>query len=175
MPNCQSFIDENGEAKWFNADYTKQVQNEVVRQQMSGQGLRTIAFACKDFTTLNFEKLQNATNNFECVLSIAELESESVFIGLVALKDELRPEISNQLEGLTQRTNLILRLVSGEDLDTCKFIAQETGILQKSHIGVELENERMNRYAMKASDFREIIGGVEESQMNGNRVLLPHN
>ena len=94
-----------------------------------------------------------------------EFESELIYLGTFGLEDRIRPEIDEPINlikyGHTDTaaetpTQVNVRLVSGDHLETCKAIALRTGI-------VKGENElKMESTAMTGAEFREAIGPYEK-------------
>jgi P-type Ca2+ transporter type 2C len=92
---------------------------EMMKTKMTSLGHRAIAFAYKDID----------------VSELASMGSESwyeslTFLGLVALHDPLRVSVKDQLKAAKDlHTNV--RLISGDNFDTCKAVALDTGLVAR--------------------------------------------
>ena len=119
---------------------------------MAKQGLRTLAFAYADFVSEAFDKLKQETKDLTDFSSAQILEF--TLIGLVGLLDRVKEEVPQVIEKIKEG-HIDVRLISGESLETCKQTAIQCGILIQN---IDAESELEQRFAMNASDFRDIVG-----------------
>lgn len=68
-----------------------------------------------------------------------------------------------------------MRLVSGENLATCKQMALQCGILEPMQLDADKQLEQNGRYAINASDLRDIVGVQRFGLGLGEEELLPGN
>ena len=81
-----------------------------------------------------------------------------MFIGTVGIKDPLRPEAYSAVRAC-QRAGVVVRMVTGDHIETAKCIARDCAILtSERHI------------AMSGEEFRGMIAQGQEAQL---RELLP--
>lgn len=120
---------------------------------MDRKGLRTLAFAYADFTSESFDRVRKETNELNEFTSGAHVH-EFTLIGLVGLLDRIKEEVPEEIERI-KRCHIDVRLISGESLETCKLTAIQCGIISSK---TDAESDLQQRYAMNASDFRDIVG-----------------
>jgi len=120
--------------------------DQAARRELSAQiddmaqkGLRTICIAFADHP------------HYDEAWADHPPELDLVCIALVGIKDPVRPEVPRAV-ALCQRAGIVVRMVTGDNLATARFIARECGILTD---GV----------AMEGSEFR----ALSETQMD--RIL----
>jgi Ca2+-transporting ATPase len=86
---------------------------EAEAEQMARDGLRALAFA--------FRPVDDRPDN------PIDVESDLVYLGLVGLSDELRPEVPASVEGAAQ-AGVRTVMVTGDHLTTARSVAKEVGI-----------------------------------------------
>lgn len=65
-------------------------------------------------------------------------------------------------------------MISGDNLETAKAIAVDAGILDAKSIDPTLGEDTHNLYAMTAREFREIVGGLAQTEdSDGNKIWVP--
>ncbi|KAG2381574.1 hypothetical protein C9374_005958 [Naegleria lovaniensis] len=93
-------------------------------EEMASQGLRTLVLAYKDMNSREQHvNLENST----------ETENGVTLLGLVGIKDPLRPEVI-QAVSQCKKSGIVIRMVTGDNLLTAQFIARECGILLEDGI-----------------------------------------
>lgn len=108
--------------------------------------------------TDQFEDLnQQFGNNWTSERAIDALEKDTIFLGMLALKDPLRPKVAQVVE-FAQKGRMHVRMVTGEHPETAKSIAIDAGILDKKFR--ELSDED-NSVCMTAEEFSQKVGGVK--------------
>jgi len=122
-------------------------------------GLRTIGFGYVDFTQLEFDEHGQVIDPFPEFSSFAEFaesddvhidvrrpfDNQFIFIGCVGIKDPLRPESRDSVLAC-QESGVIVRMVTGDHLETAKFIARDCGIFTSDDYHI----------AMTGPDFRKL-------------------
>ena len=82
----------------------------------------------------------------------------------MALNDPLRHNIKDSL-GYAPLSGITLRMISGDNLDTAKAVAVDTGILTLEEYKGSLHLEDQKKFAMDAKEFREMVGEVIKSEI----------
>jgi len=113
---------------------------------MTGTGLRTIAFGYADYAEL----AKDADDQYVDPGGDVKL----TFFGVVGIKDPPRPGAGESV-AICQRAGVVVRMVTGDHLETAKFIAREVNILTS-------ESEHI---AMEGKDFRRLIQAGMEDQL----------
>jgi len=57
--------------------------------------------------------------------------NQLTFIGVFAMKDQLRPSSQFAVQ-LANQGKIVVRLISGDNLETAKYFARESGILTET-------------------------------------------
>ena len=93
---------------------------------MARNALRTIGLAHRDFPDLpeGHDNLQNPP------------EHDLVFDGVVGIIDPLRPEVKEAVT-MCQRAGIMVRMVTGDNIETAKAIARECGIYCDGGLALE--------------------------------------
>ena len=125
---------------------------------MTSKGMRAIAFAYKDYSSYDFDNL--AISDFHSDQARREFENATTFVGMVALKDPLRPRVK-QIIQYAGKGGINIRLISGDNLDTAKAAAVDAGILTPEEYNTEASLETQRKYCMDAKDFRAEVGPLE--------------
>merc|ERR1719233_552326 len=85
------------------------------------------------------------------------------WLGVTGMKDPVRPEVPDAVSAV-QNAGVVVRMVTGDHIETAKFIARECGILTAKH-----------HVAMLGSEFRK-LSDEEKTQLLPNlRVLARSN
>lgn len=113
------------------------------------RGLRCIAFAYVDKVPIVFKDSQ-----FETPPPIAE---GWTLIGLVGIKDPLRPNSRSAVMTM-QQAGIIVRMVTGDNVDTANFIARDCGIVTNPDHLV-MEGAAFTRELEKNNEYKAIHGG----------------
>jgi len=134
---CSHYIADDGSLVHIDQSVRRELSAQI--DDMAQKGLRTICIAFADHP------------NYDEAWADHPPEFDLVCIALVGIKDPVRPEVPRAV-ALCQRAGIIVRMVTGDNLQTARFIARECGILTD---GV----------AMEGSEFR----ALSEAQMD--RIL----
>lgn len=143
LSQCSTFVNKDNGVQAMETTDRNRVEN--VLKSMTSTGLRTIAFGYFDYPVLkedeNGDFMDPGDND----------NNELTFFGTVGIKDPPRPGVPESVD-LCQRAGVVVRMVTGDHLDTAIFIAKEVGILTGP-----------NHTAMEGKDFRRLIkAGLEE-------------
>ena len=121
LPNCLRFLTKSGEEKPFLNK--KKIEEEILRLTTLGCRVLTLAFS-------HDENINSLT-----------------FVGLVAIKDDLRPEAKEGVS-LIQNAGIQVVMITGDAKETATSIAREVGIITSSN-DLVLTSQELNSY----SDF----------------------
>lgn len=112
----------------------------------ASEGLRTFALAYKDVTT----KYDSSIDD--------NIDSDLIFIALIAIKDPLRKEIPGAV-AMCQKAGLTIRMVTGDNILTATKIAKECNIFHGD--GIALEGP-----VFRAMSDEEKLAAVPKLQVN---------
>ena len=82
---------------------------------------------------------------------------------MVGMKDHLRDRVKEVIS-YAHKGAINVRMVSGDNLDTAKAFAVDSGILTPAEFNPEAPLEVQRQYAMDAKDFREQCGPLEKGE-----------
>jgi len=142
LDRCTHYTDEKGEVKSLTAAkkkaFTKTIHNFAIR------ALRCIALAHRD-EVQELVDIDEVTGT-EC----AEiLEKGLVLDAIVGIADPLRPEVPDAIK-TCQEAGIIVRMVTGDNLETAVAIAKEAGIMTED--GVAMEGHEFRELTPKQLD-----------------------
>eukprot|EP00347_Sterkiella_histriomuscorum_P009975 403339164 len=147
---CQSYFDKNGEQQELG-----QEQQDILKAMVEKNErrlLRSVVFATADFTVEEYESLKLANNDFQTDQDKSVLGRNLTLVGIYALRDFLRCESISEVRKCI-KAGINVRMVTEDNLQFAKIIAQECGIITKE----EAEEEYV---CMEGQQFREICGGL---------------
>merc|ERR1719499_159944 len=130
--------------------------------QMTQRGLRCIGVCYKDVPKDSVEfspegKLQDDEEKYPAYWK------GFTWLAVTGMKDPVRPEVPDAVTAV-QNAGVVVRMVTGDHIETAKFIARECGILTSKH-----------HVAMLGSEFRK-LSDEEKTQLLPNlRVLARSN
>ncbi|EGG17786.1 P-type ATPase [Cavenderia fasciculata] len=122
LGQCDRYFDSNGQVQPLNDE--ARVHFEDCITKFATDALRTIGLAYRDFeatTTLDFNEPP---------------EDHLIFIGVVGIKDPLRPEVPEAVKQC-QRAGITVRMVTGDNIITAQNIARNCGILTEGGLCME--------------------------------------
>ena len=93
-------------------------------EEFAGKCYRNIGFAFKD---LPGHSAVDIETDIPLDTLKAEYYNDTVWIGMLSMQDPLRPEILKAISDCN-RANIVVRMVTGDNLETAKAIALECGI-----------------------------------------------
>lgn len=105
------------------------------------RSLRTISLVFRDIETQPLAEGQTLDEKTEFTLD--HLLQDLVFLSCVGIKDPLRPGVSEAVR-TCQRAGVTVRMVTGDNLQTAKTIAEQCGIL----------SDQENDIVMEGAEFR---------------------
>jgi len=102
------------------------------------------------------------------------LESNLTLIGIAGVMDPLRPEIKEAIKKC-RTANIIVRMVTGDNLSTAVAIAKETNIISANCDDSLLFSEK-HYFVMEGKKFRSMVGGlVYDKDEDGRQVVKVKN
>jgi Ca2+-transporting ATPase len=117
-------------------DAQKKPMTEKERADITGcinawasEGLRTLVLGYKDLTDAEVSLLDSEETR-------ESLESGLVFVGLVGIKDPVRKEVPKAVSNI-KRAGFNVRMVTGDNILTASYIAEECGILFDDGLSIE--------------------------------------
>jgi len=123
LAKCASYLNLQGKEVPLTAAVRKDVAKTI--QLMASNALRTVALVHRDVS-----RVTGRENAFE-------IESgDFVLDMIVGIKDPLRPEVVDAVR-TCQAAGIMVRMVTGDNIDTAKAIARECGILTEGGIAME--------------------------------------
>lgn len=117
LKGCVNYLTKNGEVKPLSEQVREQYINQI--GAFADQSLRTMLMAYKELDATEKQPEWEDPNN---------AESELTVIALVGIQDPLRPEVKHAIEQCNQ-AQVIVRMVTGDYINTAKAISRECGIL----------------------------------------------
>jgi magnesium-transporting ATPase (P-type) len=123
LAKCASYLNLQGKEVPLTAAVRKDVAKTI--QLMASNALRTVALVHRDVS-----RVTGRENAFE-------IESGDFILDMiVGIKDPLRPEVVDAVR-TCQAAGIMVRMVTGDNIDTAKAIARECGILTEGGIAME--------------------------------------
>ncbi|KAI5085578.1 plasma membrane calcium-transporting ATPase 3, partial [Silurus meridionalis] len=131
---CCKILTANGDSKVFKPRDRDDVLNNVI-EPMALEGLRTICLAYKDFPATEGEPDWD---------NEAEILTGLTCICVVGIEDPVRPEVPDAIKKC-QRAGITVRMVTGDNINTARAIANKCGILHPGDDFLCLEGKEFNR------------------------------
>ncbi|KAJ1939587.1 plasma membrane calcium, partial [Linderina macrospora] len=115
---CSKFIDANGDVQVLD----QAARNESLRNisMMANHALRTFALAFKDISS---------NEQQQCSDEDAPL-ADLTWVGVMGIQDPLRPGV-RQAVADCHKAGVIVRMITGDNIETARAIARDAGILTK--------------------------------------------
>lgn len=140
--HCVDYLAEDGSKKKIDAEFRNKMQEAI--SLFSEATLRTLLVA------------EKVDNDVEPISPLVKVENGLTFIGLVGIRDPLRPEIKRSVK-TCKEAGITVRMLTGDNESTAIAIAKEAGILDSAW----RHGQRGQEYAvMQGKDFRNFVGGV---------------
>ncbi|KAH0912807.1 hypothetical protein HID58_036128 [Brassica napus] len=118
---CQNVINSSGEAVPLDEESIKYLN--VTINEFANEALRTLCLAYMDIENGFSADEGIPASGFTC-------------IGIVGIKDPVRPGVRESVE-LCRRAGIMVRMVTGDNINTAKAIARECGILTDDGVAIE--------------------------------------
>jgi len=155
-------FDKNGKVVQIDENQKELIKRKIIAETFAVKAYRTLLIAYADYTYDEYLRLKDANNNFQSESDREALEQNLTLIGVYALQDPLRDEVIPSVR-ICHRAGINIRMVTGDNIDTAKAIALESGILKPE--------QKDRKYAvMDGKSFREACGGLRKID-TGNEFL----
>jgi len=152
------------EGKSQDDDMTDEVHKDINNRltEMTTYGLRCIGVCYKDFAKeeIKFDESNKIIDDPE---DYPEYWQGFTWICSTGIKDPVRPEVPDAVQAV-QTAGVVVRMVTGDHIETAKFIARECGILTAKH-----------HIAMLGSEFRALTDEEKNEKLPNLRVLARSN
>jgi magnesium-transporting ATPase (P-type) len=135
--------------KNFSEDERNRVLSTMDR--FTKTGLRCLGFGYREFKKEDIVWEKNAENKLQPADSMKVAE-DIIFLGIVGIKDPVRDEVPAAVKAC-QRAGIVVRMVTGDHLDTAKHIAKECNILTNP-----------NQICMTGEQFRRFLDTTKEGK-----------
>ena len=134
-------------------------KSQIIEQvrAMASQPLRVLAMAYTSLSLEQWNKLEQGDTTPEQQLEeyLIGGQLSLSFIGVIGLKDPLRPRVQSCVKYAREHAQMQVRLVSGDHIETAKAVAIKAGILKPEEANVP--------YAvMESHQFREFVGEIRQ-------------
>lgn len=142
MKKCGYMFGKDGKLERFTKEQQDRLVSEVI-EPMACDGLRTISVAYKDFVphkTEDNEVQMDGEPNWEDEDNIVK---ELTCICVVGIEDPVRPEVPEAIKKC-QRAGITVRMVTGDNINTARSIAQKCGIVKPGDDFLILEGKEFN-------------------------------
>jgi len=146
------------------SELTEQIKNDILHHmtRMTQTGLRCIGVCYKNVPKDSVEfspdgKLQDDPEKYP------RYWTGFTWLTVTGIKDPVRPEVPDAVAAV-QNAGVVVRMVTGDHIETAKFIARECGILTAEH-----------HVAMLGSEFRNLSDQEKNQLLPNLRVLARSN
>lgn len=124
LSKCTTYTARNGDKKPLTAIVKREI--ESVLKKMTTQSLRTVALAHSPSVSA-----ADASNN-----ELDLIETNLNLDAICGIQDPIRPDVPKAVQAC-QRAGIIVRMVTGDNIDTARAIATECGILTPDGLSME--------------------------------------
>ncbi|CAI9115958.1 OLC1v1016984C2 [Oldenlandia corymbosa var. corymbosa] len=118
---CDKFLNEEGEVVPLDEASINSLNDTI--EQFASEALRTLCLAYKEIGTEFSANYSIPFEGYTC-------------IGIVGIKDPVRPGVKESV-AICKSAGIIVRMVTGDNINTAKAIAKECGILTDDGIAIE--------------------------------------
>ena len=151
---CSEYLGEDGTAVEMRDEDRENIMNAMDR--MTRTGLRCLGIAYKEYRR---EDCPWTPDGKTLVEDDDKMFEDMVWIAVTGIKDPVRPEVPDAV-ATCQNAGIIVRMVTGDHLETAKHIAKECGILScREHI------------CMEGHQFRNLTDAEKKEKLPMLRVL----
>jgi magnesium-transporting ATPase (P-type) len=151
LPYCTAIIGEHGREMQLSQSDAKDLEKKVLKRNAE-IGYRSLLLAYK-----RIEETFNPDNH-STEESYERLESNLTLVTIVGIEDPLRDGVRNAVR-ICQRAGIMVRMVTGDNIDYAKSIAIQSGIITKEQIDPNHPNY-LKYGCMLGKDFFKEIGGM---------------
>merc|ERR1719242_1118866 len=153
---CTRKMNAEGEEEDFNAGHKEVVAAEM--DDMAKNGLRCLGLCYKTYSVDQIA--WKSKDSFTLEDSAAEeLFEDMVWIGCTGIQDPVRPEVPAAVQ-TCHKAGIVVRMVTGDHLETAKHIAKDCNILTRDH-----------HISMTGAQFRQLSDEDKRRELPLLRVL----
>ncbi|XP_076887913.1 putative calcium-transporting ATPase 11, plasma membrane-type isoform X1 [Bidens hawaiensis] len=127
---CDKIINEDGEVVQMSGKQRKAIADVI--NGFACEALRTICLAFKDIETGSTSDDSNSNSNSNNDIP----ESNYTVIAVVGIKDPVRPGVKEAVKTCLD-AGIMVRMVTGDNINTAKAIAKECGILTADGLAID--------------------------------------
>nr|CAD2198639.1 unnamed protein product [Meloidogyne enterolobii] len=144
LRKCRWIFGQNGLAPFSEHNYDRLMRDVI--EPMASDGLRTICLAYKDYI---LKKDEQAAGNEVIYDGEIEWDDENsiindlTVIAIIGIQDPVRPEVPEAI-AKCQRAGIVVRMVTGDNINTARSIATSCGILKPGEDFIALEGKDFN-------------------------------
>lgn len=124
LDKCTNYVNKNGEHVPLTAAMKKTLLKLI--NSMAKKALRTVAVSHCTYD-------RSSARDFD---DVQDIESDMTLDGIFGIKDPLRPDVKEAV-ATCQEAGIVVRMVTGDNIDTAKAIAKECGILTEGGVALE--------------------------------------
>ncbi|MCJ8734334.1 hypothetical protein PDJAM_G00234200 [Pangasius djambal] len=149
LKKCCKILTASGDSKVFKPRDRDDMLNNVI-EPMALEGLRTICLAYRDFPASEGEPDWD---------NEADILTGLTCICVVGIEDPVRPEVPDAIKKC-QQAGITVRMVTGDNINTARAIANKCGILHPGDDFLCLEGKEFNRR------IRNELGEIEQERID---------
>ncbi|KAJ1914082.1 plasma membrane calcium [Mycoemilia scoparia] len=141
LANCTMYVDSDGAAKPLDDEARQEISKNIA--EFAHRALRTIGLAYKNIgkdeldVVSDFQASPTSGNSNDNVVETITLPVEDmIWLGVVGIQDPLRPNVIESVKAC-QNAGVVVRMITGDNIDTATAIAKEAGILVPGSVAIE--------------------------------------
>jgi calcium-translocating P-type ATPase len=127
---CTHQLDHKGEHQTLTAGKRKRLEELI--SEMAAQSLRTLAICHRDVSKADLKAASFRGGGYDAL----ELEKGMILDAIVGIKDPLRTDVVGAVEQC-QAAGIVVRMVTGDNINTATAIARECSILTPGGLAME--------------------------------------
>uniref|UniRef100_A0A8H7K4I6 Calcium-transporting ATPase 2 n=1 Tax=Bionectria ochroleuca TaxID=29856 RepID=A0A8H7K4I6_BIOOC len=160
LSRCASTLTLSNPTKALASAALTDAHKQVLSHITSGyavQSLRTLALAYRDFPHWPPE---TSSESSSCSVELDDVFQAVTWIGIIGIKDPVRQSVAKAVEDC-RSASVTVKMVTGDNIETARAIAQECGILKHGEPGL----------VMEGSEFHQLSGSDRAAAVKDIRVL----
>jgi P-type Ca2+ transporter type 2B len=151
---CDLYLNSSGDKEKLTHEKRVEIRHKI--NSYSSKSLRVLGLSYK---VACLQSLNEYNFNQETI------ESKMIFIGFVGISDPIRPEARSSVIKV-QQAGVIVRMVTGDKLETAVSIAKQANIIPEG-----LSPEEIRECVIKGKHFRERVGGLVTIKNDEGKIL----